>query len=443
MKVEHSVVAQQHPPFAMSDLSIDDATMKAIAEASNQYGTRIRAPKKQADPGEEAIFPPLEVPKFVMPRKRPAPKNTNKPTSPGSRKPPPKKRKIDIPHNLSTSAHPPPAVPSPSTRPSKAAFKVSPNKSSKSATPVGSSPPARAHSDTASEIASDIEDGAPLYCICKRPDNHTWMIGCDGGCEDWFHGNCVDIKQEDEDLIDKYICSGCEAKERGVTTWKPMCRRDGCRKPARLKKGGESKYCSGECGIAFIKENLKRSGALDASVVTALKPRTKAKAVGDGQQDDDDNSKPDLGPLGGPIRVHELNYLAKSTANVAEFRRLGSAGVLTPPYSLSPEQSRMDCVPIAAGVEISQRLLQEIDYTATEQIRLDEIDARKAALRLRRTLLKDRERFVVLVKERLARVIEKFGSTICGFDGRLSWDERTFELWRATEAGNLAFDRAD
>ena len=422
----------------MSDLPIDDATMKAIVEASNQYGTRIRAPKKQADPQEEAQSLPLEMTKFVAPRKRPAPKNTNKPTSPGIRKPPPKRRRIDTQHTLSTSARPPLAVPSVSTRPSKATPKVSPNKSSKSATPVGSSPAARAHSDTASEIASDVEDGAPLYCICKRPDNHTWMIGCDGGCEDWFHGNCVNIKQEDEDLIDKYICSGCKAKERGVTTWKPMCRRDGCRKPARLKKGGESKYCSGECGVAFIKENLKRSSALDASVVTALKPRTKARGGGDSQQDNDDNSKPDLGPLGGPIRVHELNYLAKSTANVADFRRLGSAGVLTPPASVSPEQS---CVPRAAGVETSQRPLQEINYTATEHIRLDEIEARKAALRLRRTLLKDRERFVVLVKERVARVIEKFGFTICGFDGRLSWDDRTFELWRATEAGKVAFDR--
>ena len=52
----------------------------------------------------------------------------------------------------------------------------------------------------------DLEEGAEVFCICRKPDNHTWMIGCDGGCEDWFHGKCVNIKEEDAALIDKYIC---------------------------------------------------------------------------------------------------------------------------------------------------------------------------------------------------------------------------------------------
>jgi len=52
----------------------------------------------------------------------------------------------------------------------------------------------------------DYEDGNEVFCICRRPDNHTWMIGCDGGCEDWFHGKCVNIDPRDADLIDKYIC---------------------------------------------------------------------------------------------------------------------------------------------------------------------------------------------------------------------------------------------
>lgn len=54
--------------------------------------------------------------------------------------------------------------------------------------------------------ASDVENPDEIFCICRRPDNHTWMIGCDGGCDDWFHGKCVNIKQEYEELIDRYIC---------------------------------------------------------------------------------------------------------------------------------------------------------------------------------------------------------------------------------------------
>lgn len=56
------------------------------------------------------------------------------------------------------------------------------------------------------ENDEDFEDENEIFCICRRPDNHTWMIGCDGGCEDWFHGKCVKIDPRDADLIEKYIC---------------------------------------------------------------------------------------------------------------------------------------------------------------------------------------------------------------------------------------------
>lgn len=37
------------------------------------------------------------------------------------------------------------------------------------------------------------------------------MIGCDGGCEDWYHGKCVSIDEADSELIDNYICTYCPA----------------------------------------------------------------------------------------------------------------------------------------------------------------------------------------------------------------------------------------
>ncbi|KAF8251952.1 hypothetical protein K440DRAFT_463144, partial [Wilcoxina mikolae CBS 423.85] len=49
------------------------------------------------------------------------------------------------------------------------------------------------------------KEGRELYCICRKPDTGKWMIGCDG-CEDWYHGECVKVKEEDGDLIDKYYC---------------------------------------------------------------------------------------------------------------------------------------------------------------------------------------------------------------------------------------------
>lgn len=57
---------------------------------------------------------------------------------------------------------------------------------------------------------SDSFDENAVFCICRRPDNHTWMIGCDADCEDWYHGKCVDIDPRDAELIDRYICKSAK-----------------------------------------------------------------------------------------------------------------------------------------------------------------------------------------------------------------------------------------
>ena len=79
------------------------------------------------------------------------------------------------------------------------------NRKQDSATPMQSSPaPMSKDADTNED--DDVDDDSELFCICRKPDDHTWMIGCDGGCEDWFHGRCVNMNERDGNLIDKYIC---------------------------------------------------------------------------------------------------------------------------------------------------------------------------------------------------------------------------------------------
>jgi COMPASS component SPP1 len=58
----------------------------------------------------------------------------------------------------------------------------------------------------AAEDDDDDFDENAVFCICRRPDNHTWMIGCDGDCDDWYHGKCVNMHPRDAELIDRYIC---------------------------------------------------------------------------------------------------------------------------------------------------------------------------------------------------------------------------------------------
>lgn len=52
----------------------------------------------------------------------------------------------------------------------------------------------------------DDDDDDTLYCLCRKPDNHDWMVACDGPCVDWYHGKCVNIPPSFQQLIERYIC---------------------------------------------------------------------------------------------------------------------------------------------------------------------------------------------------------------------------------------------
>jgi hypothetical protein len=65
----------------------------------------------------------------------------------------------------------------------------------------------------------DIETAAgfiQLYCLCYSVyQDGVFMIGCDGGCEGWYHPECVGLEsQKKAEKIKKYKCPRC-------------CRRDG------------------------------------------------------------------------------------------------------------------------------------------------------------------------------------------------------------------------
>lgn len=50
-----------------------------------------------------------------------------------------------------------------------------------------------------------------LYCICRLPYDETrFYIGCDK-CNDWFHGSCVGITQEEAEVVEEYICPRCNS----------------------------------------------------------------------------------------------------------------------------------------------------------------------------------------------------------------------------------------
>ncbi|EPB84594.1 hypothetical protein HMPREF1544_08611 [Mucor circinelloides 1006PhL] len=98
-----------------------------------------------------------------------------------------------------------------------------------------------------------------LYCICKRPyDVKEFMIACDK-CNEWFHGECIEISEKQSEFIDLYYCANCAKLTGKKTLWKPNCANPACIKPARIGtvQGHESKYCSDTCGMQVARARIE------------------------------------------------------------------------------------------------------------------------------------------------------------------------------------------
>jgi COMPASS component SPP1 len=149
-------------------------------------------------------------------KKRTAPKSDKKKSGAGAaKKPAAKKRKIEKDSKDDTPFSQRSATPT-SSRASKT---PGPRyRQQNSATP-GHSSPVPESQDAEDE---DVDEDAEVFCICRKPDDHTWMIACDAGCDDWFHGRCVNIKEDDGNLIDKYICKSINANGPEATSLQPL-----------------------------------------------------------------------------------------------------------------------------------------------------------------------------------------------------------------------------
>lgn len=396
--------------------NLDADTLKAL-EIAKQSDLGLRA--KRTGSVADSIASPVDAKPAPLPsKKRPAPataamkkKGTAKAMKPS------KKRKLD-PDDVSKAR----SV-TPTSRPSK----KSGMKGSQSGTPALESSPAPDNSSqaNASDDEGDSSEDHNLYCICRKPDNHKWMIGCDGGCDDWFHGDCVNMKQADEGLVDKFFCPLCEESGKGHTTWKPMCRRDGCRKPARLSKDKLSKYCSDECGVLFMSEQLERTAGAKGSNVSKEKARKVKKKTNSETIEEEEPT-----PLGGVLRAKDLKALVDASPNIQAFKNLGT-GVLSPPQTASPTRATFGG---SNG--------QDLNLTASEIGRLNALHNEKSQLKDRLEVLRDREKFVSMAKEQAVRVAEREKMKLkefCGYDSRLSWSDAEFLLWRDSPHGRASF----
>ncbi|KAI6646658.1 Lysine-specific demethylase 7B-like [Oopsacas minuta] len=57
---------------------------------------------------------------------------------------------------------------------------------------------------------------SPFYCFCRSRSKDTeFMIQCDG-CDIWYHGSCVELREEETDIIDKFFCPPCRTDHGSI-----------------------------------------------------------------------------------------------------------------------------------------------------------------------------------------------------------------------------------
>eukprot|EP00800_Vazella_pourtalesii_P008917 TRINITY_DN2281_c0_g1_i1.p1 TRINITY_DN2281_c0_g1~~TRINITY_DN2281_c0_g1_i1.p1 ORF type:complete len:524 (+),score=100.94 TRINITY_DN2281_c0_g1_i1:373-1944(+) len=70
----------------------------------------------------------------------------------------------------------------------------------------------KAKSKLSSHKKTNKHKKAPFYCYCRtRARDTEFMIQCDG-CDIWYHGSCVELREEEADIIDKYFCPPCRTE---------------------------------------------------------------------------------------------------------------------------------------------------------------------------------------------------------------------------------------
>ena len=100
-----------------------------------------------------------------------------------------------------------------------------------------------------------------FYCICRSSDTSRFMIGCDL-CEDWFHGDCIDITEQESRFIKKFFCPKCREKDPSLAIKykKKKLEQAGKEVPKKIKKHVELKELAeypqcGECIACYRAED--------------------------------------------------------------------------------------------------------------------------------------------------------------------------------------------
>lgn len=355
-------------------------------------------------------------------------------------------------------------------------------------------PPAAAPGE---EEEEEEEDDA-LYCICRRrqDDIEGGMIACDR-CDQWYHYRCMEITEDDAELVDRFVCPPCHEFTPERTTYKAACARAGCRHAAQTPF---SKYCSDRCGVlalsarlAGLKVNRNKQAAAvfeaDLRVVAARKTealtqRTDAfhdvkgewnRVVAGGLSEGATDAAVQRLGLSGAFALMLSADSAQPipTVNGADEAAASDESAEQAPANAegptNDASSATSLIGLAEQLRLVTRQIAAVDLEKTQiNARLDRLDLRSTLLHL----VSDRVPTLVAApsasapdatdagedeempdearpktkKKKSAKGrsedADSSSGPLCGYDQRLHWDDPDFDTWAHTDLGRtmLAHD---
>lgn len=245
-----------------------------------------------------------------------------------------------------------------------------------------------------------------------------------------------------------------------------MCRLSSCRQPARLQLKELSKYCCDEHGREFMRQktnNLKVPKSTSSTPPVAghgQQSRKSSTLVRDARRatvesgpcfeivDDADEylvkspaereELEDLGSRGGVLTGPDLKAAISGVASAKEFRELGSSNLPSGPEDANDSARAMPQSELYKDV-----LYNKYPELKAEEAKILERDEQTAA---RCELLRNREKFLVMVRQRVRTVLERLREAdpkggwkdICGYDSRLAWSDEELDEWAKSEEGQKA-----
>ncbi|XP_066500662.1 CXXC-type zinc finger protein 1a isoform X2 [Hoplias malabaricus] len=180
-----------------------------------------------------------------------------------------------------------------------------------------------------------VNPNAQLYCICRKPDINCFMIGCDN-CNEWFHGDCINISEKMAKTIRVWYCEVCRSKDDSLEI---KLRPKKCRDKDVEADGNDSQLDTDTPDFKFDRrrglrvnsdKNVKRSARMCGECEACLRTEDCAQC---------DFCK-DMKKFGGPNRIRQKCRLRQCEVRARKMLRVKDEEYAA---SKSPHMPQRDC----------------------------------------------------------------------------------------------------